>query len=194
MDYKDKVLRTITDIQSMIILLANADNVPIKGRTWLQKELFLLSERIEKLREDTSYEADLMGPYSDTVEEELRNLEQIGAVSIDSNKISLTKNGKDVAKVLEQKESKQVMEYIRDYKKFLNDLSQDELLCFVYSAHPEMTEESVKYEKLKPKMENILLNLVSKEKISSNRAAELLKRDSEYVFKKLKERGHKILS
>ena len=48
MDYKEKVLRTITDIQSMIILLADADNVPIKGRTWLQKELFLLSERVEK--------------------------------------------------------------------------------------------------------------------------------------------------
>jgi|CXWL01.1.fsa_nt_gi uncharacterized protein YwgA len=189
MDYKEKVLRNITDIQSMIILLANADDVPIKGRTWLQKELFLLSERIEKLREDASYEADLMGPYSDTVEEELLNLEKIGAISIDSNKISLTKNGKDVARALEQKESKQIMEYIHDYKKFLNDLSEDELLCFVYSAHPEMTEESVKYKKLKPKMENILLNLVSKEKISLNRAAELLEKDSEYVFKKLKERG-----
>ena len=135
-----------------------------------------------------------MGPYSDTVEEELRNLEQIGAISIDSNKISLTKNGKDIAKALEQKESKQVIEYIFDYKKFLNDLSEDELLCFVYSAYPEMTEESVKYEKLKPKMEDILLNLVSKEKISLNRAVELLNRDSEYVFNKLKERGQKILS
>ena len=194
MDYKEKVLRTITDIQSMIILLADAGNIPIKGRTWLQKELFLLSERIEKLREDTSYEADLMGPYSDTVEEELRNLEQIGVISIDSNKISLTENGKDIAKSLEQKEPKQVMEYIRDYKNFLNDLSEDELLCFVYSSHPEMTEESVKYEKLKPKMEQILLNLVSKEKISMNRAAELLEKDSEYIFKKLKERGQKILS
>ena len=52
MNFEERVLRTLTDIQSMIILLANAGNIPIKGRTWLQKEMFLLAERIEKIRED----------------------------------------------------------------------------------------------------------------------------------------------
>ena len=57
-----------------------------------------------------------------------------------------------------------------------------------------MTEESVKYNRLKLKMENILLNLVSKEKISMSRAAELLNKDTEYVMNKLKDRKQKILS
>src|SRR3990172_11464235 len=120
MDFKEKALRAITDIQSIIILLAHADNVPIRGRTWLQKEIFLLSERVEKIREDTSYEPDLMGPYSDIIEEELVQLEQIGIISIDSNKISLTSQGKQIAIELEKKEIPEVLGYIRDYKKFLN--------------------------------------------------------------------------
>jgi len=194
MDFKEKALRALTDIQSIIILLAHADNTPIRGRTWLQKEIFLLSERVEKIREDTSYEPDLMGPYSDIIEEELVQLEQIGVISIDSNKISLTSQGKQIAIELEKKEIPEVLGYIRDYKKFLNDLSEDELLCFIYSSRPDMTEESVKYNRLKPKMENILLNLVLKEKISMSRAAELLNKDTEYVMNKLKDRKQKILS
>ena len=194
MDFKEKVLRTLTEIQSVIILLANAGNTPIKGRTWLQKEIFLLAERLDELREEASYEKDLMGPYSDIVEEELVQLENLGIVSIDSNKIALTNRGKEVARELVKKESKTVLEHIQNYKDFLNDMSQDELLCFVYSSRPEMTEESVKYEKLKPKMENILLNLVAKEKISIGRADELINKDLEYVMKKQKEKNQTILS
>ena len=193
MNFEERVLRTLTDIQSMIILLANAGNIPIKGRTWLQKEMFLLAERIEKIREDASYEPDLMGPYSDVLEEELTQLENLGIISIDDNKISITSSGKQIAKILEKKESAEVLRYIKDYKEFLNDLSQDELLCFVYSSRPDMTKESVKYEKLKPKMEKVLLNLVIKEKISKSRAAELLNKDLEYILDKLKNK-QKILS
>ena len=193
MNFEEKVLRTLTDIQSIIILLANSGNYPIKGRTWLQKEMFLLAERVEKIREDASYEPDLMGPYSDVIEEELIQLENLGIVSIDNNKISITPSGKQVAKILEKKEPVEVLQYIRDYKEFLNDLSQDELLCFVYSSRPDMRQESVKYEKLKPKMEKVLLNLVMKEKISKSRAAELLNKDLEYIIDKLKDK-QKILS
>lgn len=193
MSFEEKVLRTLTDIQSIIILLAKAENTPIKGRTWLQKEMFLLADRVEKIRDDASYEPDLMGPYSDVIEEELIQLENLGIVSIDDNKISITPSGKQIAKILEKKESADVLQYIKDYKEFLNDLSQDELLCFVYSSRPDMTEESVKREKLKPKMEKVLLNLVVKEKISKSRAAELLNKDLEYVINKLKDK-QKILS
>lgn len=192
MNFEEKVLRTLTDIQSIIILLANAGNIPIKGRTWLQKEMFLLSERVEKIREDVSYEPDLMGPYSDVIEEELIQLENLGIVLIDDNKISITPSGKQVARILEKKEPVEVLQYIKDYKEFLNDLSQDELLCFVYSSRPDMTKESVKFEKLKPKMEKVLLNLVMKEKISKSRAAELLNKDLEYIIDKLKDK-QKIL-
>lgn len=192
MNFEEKVLRTLTDIQSIIILLANAGNIPIKGRTWLQKEMFLLSERVEKIREDASYEPDLMGPYSDVIEEELIQLENLGIVLIDDNKISITPSGKQVARILEKKEPVEVLQYIKDYKEFLNDLSQDELLCFVYSSRPDMTKESVKFEKLKPKMEKVLLNLVMKEKISKSRAAELLNKDLEYIIDKLKDK-QKIL-
>ena len=194
MDYKQRVLRSLTDIQEKIILLANAGKAPINGRTWLQKELFLLSERIEDLKKESSYEPDLMGPYSDTVEEELTQLENIGVISVDNHKISLTSRGKDIAKNLEAKEDPAVLEHIKNFKDFLNDLTENELLCYVYLAHPEMTVESVKYERLKPKVEGIVLNLVQKEKISINRAAELLQKNNVYVVDKLKKHGQTVLS
>jgi len=74
-----------------------------------------------------------------------------------------------------------------EYKKFLNDLTRDELLAYVCSAYPDMTEESVEYENLKPNMENHILSLIKKQKISSQRAAELLNKPQDYVIRRMKD-------
>lgn len=193
-DYKQKVLKSLTDIQKKIILLASADEIPIRGRTWLQKEIFLISQLVDGIREEASFEPYMMGPYSDIVEEELTQLEYMGVVSVDDNKIVLTFSGMDIAKELKTKEAAEVLNHIKNFKEFLNDMTQDELLCYIHLAHPDMIVESVKYDKIKLKAEHILLNLVQKEKLSIGRAAELLRRDIGYVMHKLKQRGHQIFS
>ena len=57
-----------------------------------------------------------------------------------------------------------------------------------------MTEESVEYDNLKPNMENYILSLVKKQKISSQRAAELLHKTQDYINIKMKEKGILVLS
>lgn len=195
MGYKDKVLDNLDELQSLMILLAYADNdTPIKGKLKLQKIMYLLSDRIDAIREQSDYGPDLLGPYSEVIDEESRYLQDIGVFTADENSISLTDEGREIAKILQKKEPIKVLSYLDDYKQFLNDLNSKELLCYVYSAYPEMTEESVEYKRLLPIMEDTLLNLVKKQKISLERASELLHQNSDQIAKKLKEKGIKILS
>lgn len=189
MGIKEKVLENDDELQKFIILLANAEGEPIKGRLKLQKMMFLLSDKIEEIKEQSSYDADNYGPYSEVIDEESQYLEQIGVLSSKRGEIAITKEGKEIAEEIMKNEDKRILTALSEYKKFLNDLTSKELLAYVYSAYPDMTEESIEYENLKPNMENYILALVKKEKISTQRAAELLNKSQDYIIKKIKERG-----
>lgn len=192
MGIKEKVLED-DELQKFIILLANAEGEPIKGRLKLQKMMFLLSDKIEGIKEQSSYDADNYGPYSEVVDEESQYLEQIGVLSSKPGEIAITKEGKEIAEEIMKNEDKKILTALSEYKKFLNDLTSKELLAYVYSAYPDMTEESIEYENLKPNMENYILALVKKEKISTQRAAELLNKSQDHIIKKIKEKGKLIL-
>ncbi len=193
MGIKEKILENEDELQKFLILLANANNEPIKGRLKLQKMMFLLSDKIEEIKNQSSYDADNYGPYSEIVNEETQYLEQIGVLSSSPSEITLTKDGKEIANELLKKENKNIVNALNEYKKFLNDLSSKELLAYVYLAYPDMTEESIEYANLKPNMENYILSLVKKQKISAQRAAELLNKPQEHIIKKMKEKGIMML-
>jgi len=193
MGIKEKVLENNDELQKFIILLTNANSEPIKGRLKLQKMMFLLSNKIEEIKEQSSYDADNYGPYSEVIDEESQYLEQIGVLSSSPGEIAITKEGNDIAEELMKNEDKNILTALNEYKKFLNDLPSKELLAYVYSAYPNMTEESVEYENLKPNMEHHILSLVKKQKISAQRAAELLNKSQDYIIRKMKEKGIMIL-
>ena len=90
-------------------------------------------------------------------------------------------------------EDEKILKVLDEYKKILNDMTNNELLAYTYSAYPDMVEESVEYENLKPNMENYILSLIRKQKISSQRAAELLGRSQDYIIKKMKDKRMTIL-
>lgn len=193
MGLKEKVIDSEDELQKFMILLAKANNEPIMGRLKLQKMMFLLADKISEIKDQSSYDADNYGPYSEVIDEESRYLEDIGVFTTEPGKISLTKEGEEIADELMKKEDEGIIHLLREYKKFLNDMNTKELLAYVYSAYPNMTEESVEYEKLKPYMENYILSLVKKQKISSQRAAELLDKPQNYIIKKMKEKGIAVL-
>ena len=49
---------TLTQKYSILLLHANHDE-PITGKVWFQKELFLISENIQKLADETDFQEDL---------------------------------------------------------------------------------------------------------------------------------------
>jgi len=193
MGIKEKILEDEDGLHKFIILLADANDEPIKGRLKLQKMMYLLSDKIEEIKEQSSYDADNYGPYSEVVDEEARYLEQAGVLNGSHGEIALTKTGKEIAQEVSKNEPKTIMGVLNEYKKFLNDLTRDELLAYIYSAYPDMTEESVEYENLKPNMENHILSLIKKQKISSQRAAELLNKPHDYVIRRMKEKQIDII-
>lgn len=193
MGIKEKILEDGDELHKFIILLANANGESIKGRLKLQKMMYLLSDKIEEIKEQSSYDADNYGPYSEVVDEEEQYLEQIGVLTSSPGEIALTKTGKEIAQEMSKNEDEKILKVLNEYKKFLNDMTGNELLAYIYSAYPDMTEESVKYENLKPNIENYILSLIRKQKISSQRAAELLDRSQDYIIKKMKDKRMAVL-
>ncbi len=195
MGLKEKILRNADELQILMILLAKANNEPIRGRLKLQKMMYLLADKLDEIKDQSSYDADNYGPYSEVIDQESQYLEDVGVFTTSLGEIDLTKEGKEIANEFVHKAAnKELLHLLSDYKKFVNDMKTKELLAYVYSAYPDMTDESVAYEDLKPHMEENILSLVKKEKISSQRAAELLHKSQTYVIKKMKEKGIVVLS
>ena len=193
MEIKGKILEDGDELHKFIILLTNANDESIKGRLKLQKMMYLLSHKIEEVKEQSSYDADNYGPYSEVVDEEEQYLEQIGVLTSSPGEIALTETGKEIAQELSKNEDEKTLKALDEYKRFLNDMTSKEMLAYIYSAYPDTIEESVEYENLKPHMENHILSLIKKRKISSQRAAELLGRPQDYIIKKMKDRRMTVL-
>jgi len=65
----EEVAEKLTPIQTFSLLLARAGGgSQIRGKLWLQKEMFLLSRAIPQLGSELSYEASLKGPMSEALE------------------------------------------------------------------------------------------------------------------------------
>lgn len=193
MDRKARILENLTETQKYALLLLSANkHIPIKGNLWYQKELFLLSKNINNLAEETDFEADFMGPYSETADEELQQLEFANVVVKEGNKLKLTNIGKEIAEIINKNTSDNEKEMIEDFKDTLNDLTGEELLGFIYFTFPEMIKESIKIQKIKPNRKNIALRLYAKSKISFGKALEIAGINIDDFIKEAKSKGIQI--
>ena len=147
MALQEKIINDADKLQKAMILLAHANNEPIKGKIKLQKIMFLLSDNLDEIKKQSSY-ADNM-PYSETVDKEMRYLNDAGVFIIDDSRIELSKEGKKIAKQLEKQEEN-LMKLLCNYKDFLNKLNTEEILTYIYAAYPNMAGKSAEYDKLKP--------------------------------------------
>ena len=164
----------LTEIEKYILLLAGAnDSKPIRGNTWLQKEMFLISKNNESLNQEASFESDFYGPFSDNISEEVDELKMNDFLVIQGGKIQITNDGRNIFLKLKKSIQKDEMEMIEYIKSFLNDLPEDELLAFIYFTYPNMAEESLVKKKIEKKRVELALSLFRKEKISMEKAAEI---------------------
>ena len=174
--------------QKIAILLLGANLFePIRGKLWYQKELFLVAENISSLEEDTDFEEDLLGPYSEIADDELEQLRIEGIV--EKRRLRLTPFGRKLAKLFESKASKNLLQLISDIKSFLNNLTQDELLGFIYFSYPKMKTESVEFKRIEENRQSIAIGLYQKRKVSLGKAAEIAGLSQEEFMEKLREKS-----
>lgn len=188
--YADEYL-SVTQKIAILLLGANLFE-PIRGKLWFQKELFLVAINIPHLEEETDFEEDLLGPYSETADDELEQLQIEGIV--DKRKLRLTPFGRKLAKLLELKASKNLLQLVSDIKSILNNLTKDELLGFIYFSYPEMRTESVEFERIKENRRPIAISLYEKGKVSLGKAAEIAGLSQEEFIETLREKGIPVFS
>lgn len=167
-------LENLTDTQKIALILLRArNNERVKGATWLQKEMFLISRNLDPIESETGFGPDHLGPYSETLDEEIQQLTMDHLVSRQGNQLCLSDDGAEAAEELANMAQPDILELIEDVKGFLNDLSEEELLGFVYFSFPDMTKESIKLRDLEPRRQQIALRLYRRSKISLEKAAEI---------------------
>lgn len=187
MELHRKILGALDPPQRLIVLLAASnEGAPIMGRTKLQKMVFLLSATSDDMAGRCGYSADNYGPYSEIVGEAARCLGEMGVLRLDdrSGSISITPMGRRVAEGIAEGEDSDALGAIDDCKDMLNDLPTDEVLAYVYSSYPHMARRSVVHDRIMRNMERHVMSMLKKEKISSERAAELLGKPMDYILRR----------
>jgi len=168
------IVKHISDLELLILALLRADNKEgIRGKLFLQKEVFLIVNFIKEMKSSADFEAHFYGPYSESVEYAVEHLLSYKLVEEKMGKYVITHSGIDVFEELKNRLSEDKLEAIEDFKVFLNDLSQKELLVFIYSSFPEFTTESgIKDEVYKGRVP-VAISLYRKNKVSLEKAASL---------------------
>jgi uncharacterized protein YwgA len=176
----EEIIEDMSDLQKiMVVLFYSNDEDPIIGKTnfdkelKFQKEVFLISKNLSDIGKESSYEADYYGPYSETVAEEFKGLALDEVVQDNQTSIKLLPLGREIAKELVKNYNKKVLDIVSDFKKLLNNMSQEEILTLIYTSFPDYTEESVVKENVMKNRVKIASQLYKKGKISLERASEV---------------------
>ncbi len=162
---------------------------PVRGRTWLQKEMFLLSKLTGELEEKTEYDPNIMGSYSQIVDEVEDQFyiseyeERLG----DSMKLSL--EGKRLAEEVWSGASEREKRIVAGVKTLLNDMSQLELLGFIYAEYPETAVNSEKKAEVEARRLEIAISLFQKGKVPLEKAAQVAKQPTDAFLRELRRRG-----
>jgi len=168
----EDIVEDLTDLDLAILQLLQADdNHPLKGKVAFQKEMFLIADYIDKIRDQAEFIPHTFGPYSEAAENEIGNLRALGLVAEQGGHYKITPRGTSALGKARSAFSLDEIEAIRDYKEFLNDLTQDELLLFVYVSYPEYSEESAVCADVLRKRIPLAVSLYRKGKVSLEKAA-----------------------
>ncbi|MDA7940662.1 MAG: hypothetical protein MPJ06_02515 [Nitrosopumilus sp.] len=178
------------DISPWIISAAGIGGVPVRGRLKLQNMLFLLTYSVEEIGRLLDYAPGPRGPHSDIVDRELGRLVGAGIVSEGPGGISLADPGKEAD--ARERVDPEILDELEECKEMLNDLTDEELLAFMYLTFPEMAVASPEYERIRRMEEPLIMSLVKKDKISSQRAAELLGVTQSHIFHNMNRMGMRV--
>jgi hypothetical protein len=171
---QELIIKHISDLDLLILALLYSDNKKgIKGDLFLQKEVFLIINFIREMKSRADFIAHILGPYSEPTEQSMKNLLSYKLVEKRMGKYFITQSGAKVFEKLQDNLSRDNLDAIEDFKKFLNDLTKDELLVFIYGSFPEFTTESGIKDEIGKKKVPVAVALYKKGKVSLEKAASL---------------------
>lgn len=177
-------------VQKYALLLAGArDEEPIRGKLWWQKEMFLLEKNVPELVTELDFEPALKGPMSEALEWQVDQLVSVGLIEPERQAFRLTDLGRECLDSIRGDFVEEQISMVSELKGFLNDLSKDELLAFVYFIFPDMTIESQELRNLAPKRKDIALGLYVKQKVGLERASEIAGMNVQDFARLLKKKG-----
>lgn len=163
----DTIAEDLSPLSVAILeLLKEKDKKPVKGNVAFQKEMFLIANYIDKVNERAEFIPHILGPYSEASEVSIDNLVSMGLVEkkgqyLQNYSIGYQSVGAEAGYLSsEEKES------IADFKEFISNLTNDEILLFIYASYPDYTIESTEYRRI---MKSRVKNSISiyKKKASS---------------------------
>ncbi|MBU1067051.1 UPF0175 family protein [Patescibacteria group bacterium] len=167
-----KIDEKLEDEEKIVVyVIGSLNNTPLRGKIKIQKILFLISNVFSEYKELLEFEPHLFGPYSETLAYLIEDLVRLGLVKVEGGKYKLTEKGFKLYNHL--KPERKLMEVVEDFKNFLNDLSDNEILTFIYVSYPKYIGESAKWDELKRDRIKIAISLLKKEKISFSKAVEI---------------------
>lgn len=170
----EEIAEKLTRVQIYSLLLARAGGGnPIRGKLWLQKEMFLLSRAIPELGSELGYEPSLKGPMSEALEWDVDQLVSVDLLHHEGSSYVITESGDVCAKVASREVQPSDLRAIVEVKELLNELSKDELLAFIYFLYPDMITESEELEDLLPKREELAVRLFEKGKVGLEKGAQI---------------------
>jgi predicted HTH domain antitoxin len=174
-----KMIKRLTNAERFFFLLLYApsdDNcpTPVKGSTWLQKELFAISKNVPLVEEEADFDAYRYGSFSETIDEISDQFEISKYIQKDTNgSIYLTQKGDTLSAALWASTDIKNRELVCDIKKEFNDLTLNELLLYMYVTYPETSQNSDVRDRVLRDRRTLSLSLLRKGKVTIQKAAEL---------------------
>lgn len=145
-----KIASSLDKLQkALVYLIYLKNNEAIKGRTMMQKEMFLVAKLIPEVWETADFVSYNHGAYSEYIDISLEDLKSYEVINEEDSKIVLTKFGEEIAKVIENSFSGEEKDAILEFKDFLNQMTLDEALVYSYFSFPEFTKDSAIIERVK---------------------------------------------
>ena len=168
----EDIVEDLNNLDLAILHLLHAgNNAPLKGEVAFQKEMFLIADFIDKIRGQAGFIPHTFGPFSKAAENGMRNLKSRGLAEEKYHEYQLTPHGVAALSKAKPAFTAEQVEAIQDYKEFLNDLSRDEILLFMYVSYPNFIEKSAVCERVIRKRIPTAISLYKKEKVSLEKAA-----------------------
>ena len=169
-------------VERYLLLLLGVKEVAMPSALHLQKEMFLLSNFKENLKEDLNFKKHYYGPFSQIIEEAVKSPSYLSEIfEFSGDRLSLSEKGKvEFNKMMQEnggeKEFNLIIAGLTLIRNVYDKLSGEELLFLIYCTYPEFTEFSNISDDLLKNLSNrnrILSNLLAKGVITQERYEEL---------------------